>query len=115
MGSHVIFTEQSLDDLHAIVCYIAIDSPERARAFGHALTDKALSLGEFPEIGRISPELSDPAVRELIHGPYRIIYEVRSDPDAIFILRFWHAARGFPEVRYLEEAKMSLSTSYFSD
>jgi len=37
-------------------------------------------------------------VREIIHGSYRIIYEMLHDPDAVFVLRFWHAARGIPEI-----------------
>ena len=67
-------------------------------SFGNLLIDKALSLGPFPEIGRVVPEIDDPNVREIIHGSYRIIYEVISDPTTVYILRFWHAARGTPEI-----------------
>jgi len=28
----------------------------------------------------------------------RIGYEVLHDPDAVFVLRFWHAARGTPQI-----------------
>jgi plasmid stabilization system protein ParE len=98
MGYPVILTPQSQDDLKSIVKFIRRDSPQRARAFGNALIDEALSIGPFPEIGRIVPELDDCQVREIIHGSYRIIYEIVSDPTAIYILRFWHAARGTPEV-----------------
>jgi len=60
--------------------------------------DKALSIGTFPERGRIVPELQLKSVREIIHGSYRIIYELLHDPDAVFVLRFWHAARGVPQI-----------------
>lgn len=98
MGFPVILTPQSQDDLREIVCYIARDSADRARAFGNALIDAALSIGPFPEQGRIVPEVAESAVREIIHGSYRIIYEVFHDPTVIYVLRFWHAARGTPEI-----------------
>jgi plasmid stabilization system protein ParE len=44
------------------------------------------------------PELREEAVREIIHGSYRIIWELVRDPDAVFVLRFWHAARGVPQI-----------------
>ncbi len=98
MGHPVILTPQSQDYLREIVRYIAKDSPERARAFGNALIDKALSLETFCERGRVVPELGEASVRELIHGSYRIIYEVFHDPTVVYVLRFWHGARGAPEL-----------------
>ena len=94
MGFPVILTPQSQDDLAHIVRYIAKDSPDHARAFGNLLIDKSLSVGVLPERGRVVPEVNEPSVREIIHGPYRIIYEVFHDPTVIYVLRFWHAARG---------------------
>jgi len=76
VGCPVILTPQPQEDLAHIVRYIAKDSPERARAFGYLLIDKALSLGALPERGRIVPEINDSAVREIVHGSYRVIYEV---------------------------------------
>ena len=96
MGFPVILTPQSQDDLAHIVRYIARDNPEQARAFGNLLIDKALSIGALPERGRVVPEVSESSVREIIHAPYRIIYEVFHDPTVIYVLRFWHAARGTP-------------------
>jgi len=98
MGIPVILTQQSQDDLGRIVRRIAKDSPERARTFGNLLIDKALSIGPLPQRGRIVPELNDPSVREIIHGSYRIIYELFEDPKVVYILRFWHAARGAPQI-----------------
>ena len=82
-----------------MVRYIARENPERARSFGNELIDRALSVGAFPELGRVVPEINDPPVREVVHPPYRIIYEVFHHPDVIYILRFWHGARGVPEIQ----------------
>src|SRR5258705_7411489 len=98
MGVPVVLTPQSQEDLGEIVSFIARDNPNRAVQFGNALVDKALSLDTFPERGRIVPELQLESVREIIHGSYRIIYEVLHDPEEVFVLRFWHAARGVPEI-----------------
>ena len=69
-----------------------------ARRFGNTLIDKALSIGTFPEMGQIVLEVGDPSVREIVHGSYRIIYELVRDPNSVFVLRFWHGARGTPDI-----------------
>jgi len=91
MGLAVILTPQSLEDIQSIVAFIAKDNPERARSFGNELIDKALSLSTLPLRGRVTPELNDSNVREIVHGSYRIIYEVLN--DTVYVLRFWHGAR----------------------
>jgi plasmid stabilization system protein ParE len=52
MGLKVIFTPQSMDDLKAIVAFIARDNPERARTFGNELIDRArYPSPPFPNAG----------------------------------------------------------------
>jgi toxin ParE1/3/4 len=85
MGLPVILTPQSQKDLQSIVAFIARDNPESARSFGNELIDKALSLTTFPQRGRVTPELNDSNVREIVHGPYRIIYEVLN--ENVYVLR----------------------------
>ena len=95
----VVLTGQSQDDLQEIVVFIARNDQDAARRFGNQLIDQALSVGKFPEMGRMVPEVGDPAVREIIHGSFRIVYELFLDPNAVFVLRFWHAARGTPDIQ----------------
>ena len=96
MGLRVIITPTALADLESIVRFIALDSPARAKRFGYQLIEAALSLGAFPEMGCVSVECSNPNIREIVHGNYRLIYEIKSAPSSIYLLRFWHAARGVP-------------------
>jgi toxin ParE1/3/4 len=96
MGLPVILTPQAQEDLQGIVSFIAGDNPERAKSFGNELIDKALSLANLSLRGRVMPELNDSNVREIVHGPYRIIYEMLQ--DRVYVLRFWHGARGEPKV-----------------
>ena len=49
-------------------------------------------------MGRTAPEVRDPAVREIIHGHYRIVSELLNEPNAVYVLRFRQTARGKPEV-----------------
>jgi toxin ParE1/3/4 len=102
MGFKVILTPQSLDDLEDIVTFIVKDNPGRARSFGNELIDRALSVAVFPERGRIVPEIDESSVREIIHGAYRIIYEIFPEEQTIYVLRFWHGARGEPEIKLIK-------------
>ncbi len=98
MGTHkVIFTIRARDDLRSTVIFVAKQSsPEIAERFGTALLEKALSLENFPERGRVLPELKNVLVREIFFKSYRIVYRLRD--STVEVIRFWHAARGTPEI-----------------
>ena len=98
MARKVIWSDEAIADLAAAVRYIAVDRPRIAERFGLTIFDQTRKLAEFPQVGRILAEENDPAVREIIMEPYRIIYEVNPDGQTVRILRVWHGARGRPEV-----------------
>ena len=52
----------------------------------------------MPERGRVVPEFDDLSIREIIHRAYRIIYQVDHTLKMVYVLRFWHAARGEPSL-----------------
>lgn len=62
-----------------------------AAAFVRRVRDRARSLEEMAERGRVVPELEEPAVRELIVGSYRLIYEIESAD--VNVLCLIHGAR----------------------
>jgi len=64
------------NDLKQIYDYIAKDSKYYARNVVQEIATKAETLTEFPNIGRMVPEISDQNVRELIVYSYRLIYEI---------------------------------------
>jgi len=66
--------------------------------FGDELLERALSLGEWPNAGRMVPEIHDATVRELIHQSYRIVFKVYAGTKVIYVIRFWHSARGRPRL-----------------
>ena len=98
MDCKVILSPRAIQDLSQIVRYISFDNPYAAEKLGHSLIDAAMSLGTLPERGRFVPELADGITREIICRPYRIVYRFNSERNAVWVSRFWHAARGTPEM-----------------
>lgn len=98
MDFKVFLSEDALSDLERIVAYIAPHNPDAAERMGHRLLDAAMSLGTFPDRGRVVPEFQRPELREIIFRSYRIIYRVNRLDATVGIVRFWHGARGFPHI-----------------
>ncbi len=93
----IIWTDISTLDLKEIFDYIAYDSLRYATITSNKIYKRVQILKDNPYIGRIVPEFSDPAFRELIEGNYRIIYRIKSD-EKIDILRVYHSARLLKEI-----------------
>ena len=80
-------------DLKHIFDYIARDSIYYAKNVTQNIVAKTETLFEFPEIGRVVPEIGDANIRELFVYSYRLIYEIV--PDGIEILALIHGKRDF--------------------
>jgi len=98
MGYQIALSPSARQDLRDIVRYISLDSPERSVAFGQFLITQTKRLAEFPKLGRVVPEFDVPAIREIIVRSYRVIYRISQDDCRIEVIRFWHSARGIPEI-----------------
>jgi toxin ParE1/3/4 len=98
MGYQVALSPSARRDLRDVVRYISLDSTERAVIFGQFLVSSTKRLADFPEMGRVVPEFDNPAIREIIVRSYRVIYRVDHDDCRVDVARFWHGARGTPEI-----------------
>ena len=98
MDCQVIISARALRDLEEIVRFIASDNPRVAVRFGLQLLSEAESIGVMPQAGRIVPEFKMPNIRERIFRSIRIVYRVEADQCRVIISRFWHGARGTPEL-----------------
>ena len=98
MGYQVALSPSARRDLRSIVRYISLDSPERAVRFGQFLISSTKRLADFSEMGRVVHEFDDPAIREIVVRPYRVIYRLDHGDRRVDVARFWHAARGDPEI-----------------
>jgi toxin ParE1/3/4 len=95
----VVWSETAEKDLLAIIEYIADDSPSRAYEVFKDIKRKASNLRSFPERGRIVPELQEHGIipyRELIVGPWRMIYRVSS--KHVYVLSVLDARRSLEDI-----------------
>ena len=89
------WTDRARRDLSAIRDFVGGDSPQYAAIILARLIARAEQIPEFPEAGRIVPEIADPRIREIIVRPYRIVYRLVGD-DEIHLIAVHHGARRFP-------------------
>lgn len=92
--TRIVWSATALRDLEEIHGFIAQSSPRYAAVVAGRLVAAVDRLREFPESGRIVPEVSDTSVREIIHGAYRIVYELRAGMAEV--LTVFRASRQFP-------------------
>ena len=88
---NVHWTDTALAHLEAIYRYIAQDSSAYAKRMVDRLTRRSQQIAEFPLSGRMVPEYEMTQIREVVEGPYRIIYHIK--PDQIDVLAVLHAAQ----------------------
>ena len=89
--STVKWMPSALNDLQCIKEYIARDSIYYAEKLANDVINKSCKLEIFPKMGRIVPEIGDTSVREIVHGSYRIIYELYNND--VYIIAVIHGKR----------------------
>ncbi|MGP9765986.1 type II toxin-antitoxin system RelE/ParE family toxin [Halomonas sp. AOP13-D3-9] len=62
----VIWTEPALQELDAIDEYIALDNPAAVSHLVREVFDKIEGLDDFPQSGRVPPELPNSVYREVV-------------------------------------------------
>jgi addiction module RelE/StbE family toxin len=96
----VHWTNTAEGHLDAIFDYIAQNSPEYAKRIIDRITRRSQQIVEYPLSGRKVPEYDFNQIREVIEGPYRIIYYIK--PDQVDVLAVIHVAMNV--IRSSEEA-----------
>ena len=87
----VYWTDTALGHLKSIHEYISQNSREYAKRTVDRLTRRSEQVGEFPQSGRIVPEVGAGQIREVIEGPFRLIYIIKS--DRVDVLAVIHGAQ----------------------
>ena len=90
----VHWTDTARDHLRAIHAHVARNSPQYALRVVDRLTRRSQQIAEFPLSGREVPEFAVPQVRQVLEGPFRIIYYIK--PDQIDVLAVIHGAQQIP-------------------
>src|SRR5450756_514584 len=81
----VVWTDPALERVDEIAVYIAQDDPDAAARWTVELFVSVERLADFPESGRMVPELGVREVRELIFGAYRVFYRVGSAEEVLSV------------------------------
>ncbi|RJG36332.1 type II toxin-antitoxin system RelE/ParE family toxin [Motilimonas pumila] len=82
--AEIVWTEPALSDLNDIAEYIALENLLAAKQLVQMVFSKVERLEDFPESGRIPPELAHLSYREVVVSPCRIFYKY--DGDSVHIL-----------------------------
>lgn len=91
----VIFTDRFLDRVEEFSDHIALDNIPKAVTWAEEIFDRCRQLQTNPNSGRMVPEFKRPEIRELIHGNYRLIHEVK--PSQVDMLTIWHTSQQLPD------------------
>ena len=89
----VRWTVPAKRDLKKIFEFIVEDSKFYAQKVSQDIIDSTEKLNQFPEIGKMVPEIEEPNIRELIVYSYRLVYEIK--PESIDVLAIIHGKRDF--------------------
>jgi plasmid stabilization system protein ParE len=92
----VFWLESAVQELEEIRLYLhSQDQADYAARLQQALYAAAQKLQEQPNRGKLLIKLG-PQYREIFQKPYRLIYEVQEQDQAVYILAVLHTARDLP-------------------
>jgi plasmid stabilization system protein ParE len=97
---NVVWSHSAISHLTDIFEYISRDSEKYALRMIDRITSRSKQIGYAPESGQLVTEYSHPQVREVIEGPYRVIY--RAESDRVVVLSIIHGARVLPPLPALD-------------
>ena len=102
--AQVIWSERARDQLRVIVEYLAENAPAVAEDWAARLATAPDILERLPEIGSPVEDADATNLRELLVGPYRIVYTVRGEVCHILIV--FHARRNIANVLTPEDLQL---------
>ena len=106
MARALVWSPEAIEDIEAIAGYIERDSPWYAKAVASKIIETSESIPEFPEMGRLVPEISDASIRERFVHRYRIIYRLES--AHVLVVAIIHGRQDFePFASRIENAQKS--------
>jgi len=72
----VNWTRQAIENIYEISEYFNHQPKQFAEQLTNKIFEKAKNLEQFPQMGRVVPEIGRSDIRELIFKNYRIIYHL---------------------------------------
>ncbi len=96
MALQVKWSPEAFEDAESITEYISRDSEHYARSTITKIVDFAESVGKFPQMGRMVPEVKDKRIRERLVYSYRLVYKI--EHTHILIVAIIHDKRLFSSI-----------------
>jgi plasmid stabilization system protein ParE len=93
MARFLVWSPEAIEDIESIAEFIARDSPWYAKAVASRIVELAETIPDFPELGRMVPEIGETSIRERFVHRYRIIY--RLDQASVLIAAVIHGRQDF--------------------
>ena len=93
MARTLVWSPEAIEDVEAIAAYIERDSSWYAKAVVSKLVETAESIPEYPQLGRVVPELGDSNIRERLVHRYRLIY--RLEESRVVVAAVIHGRQDF--------------------
>lgn len=88
----ISFSTSAVEDLENIIGYYNEQGvPDIGNNFTQAIIEHIQVLSKHPDIGRVVPEFEQEHIREIIHKPFRVIYQ--RNTNSIEIIRVWRSER----------------------
>ena len=85
-------SKSAFNDLENIISYYNIQGvPDVGIKFSQAIIEHVQVLADHPDIGRVVPEFELEHIREIIHAPFRVVYQ--RDANSIKVIRIWRSER----------------------
>ena len=97
----VIWSATAQFRLEEIYSWIAADDKEAAAKLTGRIVDRADQIAAFSMSGRVVPEFNMPQIREVMEGPYRIIYHIGA--DRIEVLTVLHSSQDMQSMLSVED------------
>jgi len=91
MARGLAWSPEAIEDIEGIAAYIGRDSIWYAKAVAAKIIETAETIPEFPELGRVVPEVGNASIRERFVYSYRVIYRV--EPERILVVAVIHGSR----------------------
>jgi toxin ParE1/3/4 len=83
----ITWSPLAVEQVRDIVSYIALDKPSAAEKWAEKIFYSVERLIDFPDSGRVVPEINRNEIREIVQGNYRVIYKVEKKEILILIVK----------------------------
>ena len=83
----IIWSPLAVERIEEISEYIALDNLDASITWVEDVFKLVENLTDYPDSGRVVPEIETESIREIIFGNYRIVYKVETEIISILTVR----------------------------